>query len=178
MVKVVIIMNNGDIGVTGKPSDMEIVIKDYDVPDDYDPDNENCKTDNDGDRYQEIIFPAKEDGSTTVTLPPMIEQVEFTIRSYYKHCGEEWDADWDSACDDECPVCGKAISPYKHEDIRDFIGWQPSPEDFEKGIAGLQSFEVYENLEHGKGCHVEIKKWIPIYEDDIEAVVIIPYDGK
>ena len=38
-------------------------------------------------------------------------------RSYYRHCGQEWNSVWPSACDDECPECGHAISPYKYEQI-------------------------------------------------------------
>lgn len=171
--KTIEIMTQGGAVISvKKPDDTQVIIKDFDTDG---VDIAVLKKDTDGDEYQEFIFPA-EQNSVTVTLPPQVEQTELTIRSYYRHCGEEWDVDWDCACDDECPKCRKTIQPYKHEDIRDFIGWQPRADEFP--VAGLQSFEVYENLEHGKGCHPEIKKWIPIYENDIEAVTIIPYDGE
>lgn len=33
-------------------------------------------------------------------------------------CGEEWDDEWESACDDICPYCGaRDISPVKSEPI-------------------------------------------------------------
>ena len=43
---------------------------------------------------------------------------KLVYRNYYRHCDTEWVDAWDSACDDECPVCGKPISPYKSEDLR------------------------------------------------------------
>lgn len=42
---------------------------------------------------------------------------EKLYRSYYQHCGEEWQSIWDSACNDECPVCGKEIEPYDYEEV-------------------------------------------------------------
>lgn len=70
------------------------------------------------------------------------------------------------------------VGVYHTEDIEDTIGWQPSAKEFDKGIAGLQSFEVYENLEHGKDCHPDVIEWIRILGNDIEAVTIIPYDEE
>lgn len=54
------------------------------------------------------------------------------------------------------------------------IGWQPYEEDFP---AGLQTFEVYEDLEMGKGCHPEVKNWLEIFEGMIEKPIIIPSDN-
>lgn len=31
----------------------------------------------------------------------------------------EWDDEWSCGCDDECPACGAAISPYDSEDLSD-----------------------------------------------------------
>jgi hypothetical protein len=53
------------------------------------------------------------------------------------------------------------------------IGYQPAAEEFP--IAGLQSFEVYENLGMGARCHPGVKSWIPIFEGMIEKPVMIPY---
>lgn len=39
------------------------------------------------------------------------------VLSFYAHCGQEWESIWDSACDDECPVCGAAISPYDYHEL-------------------------------------------------------------
>ncbi len=41
------------------------------------------------------------------------------VRNYYRHeeCSNglaiQWDSEWSCECDDECPNCGKDISPYK-----------------------------------------------------------------
>ncbi len=111
MAKVIITIKDFDIGVIDQPDYLAIEIRDYNIGEEnWSEDDPSCKTDGDGNRYQEIIFSAK-------NQPVPVPDVEFTVRSYYRHCGEEWDADWDSACDDECPKCGNAISPYKHEDI-------------------------------------------------------------
>jgi len=110
MTKVIITINDGAVDVAVKPDFVSVEVRDYGVPDDFDTDNENCKFDESGDRYQEVIFPAEK------TRTP-IDDVEMKIKSFYKHCGEEWESVWDSACDDECPKCGKPISPYDYEDI-------------------------------------------------------------
>jgi predicted nucleic acid-binding Zn-ribbon protein len=34
-------------------------------------------------------------------------------------CGEKWEDDWDSTCDDRCPKCNESTSPYKSEDIEE-----------------------------------------------------------
>ena len=108
MAKVIIAVIDGEVSIVEQPDYVAVEVRDYVVVDDHEtyPD---LHTDDNGDYYRVISFPAP--------MPPQAEQFEFTVRSYYKHCGQEWDADWNCACDDECPVCRKAISPYRHEDI-------------------------------------------------------------
>jgi len=67
--------------------------------------------------------------------------------------------------DEECPYD-------KETDKRETIGWQPAPEEFP--LAGLQTFEVYQDLVMGKECHPDVKEWIEIFDGDIEKPVIIP----
>ncbi len=43
--------------------------------------------------------------------------VEMLFRNYYRHCGKEWDDEWDSTCNDRCPECNAEIEPYESEDI-------------------------------------------------------------
>lgn len=59
------------------------------------------------------------------------------------------------------------------ESTNKLIGFQPSTDCFP--VAGLESFEVYENLQMGINCHPEVKSWTPIFENTIEKPVIIPY---
>ncbi len=69
------------------------------------------------------------------------------------------------------------VGVYHVVDLEDeVIGWQPT--QLEYPVSGLASFEVYENLEMGKGCHPEVKKWVAILDGDIEDVIIIPHDGE
>ena len=109
--KVLIIINNGTAQVEYKPDDVEIEIRDYDIEATDAKQDERCRKDLDGDWFQSMRFPAK----------PFLDRfpkVEIKYRNFYKHCGEEWEDEWDSTCDDECPVCGAPISPYKSEDIK------------------------------------------------------------
>jgi rubrerythrin len=53
-----------------------------------------------------------------------IEQLEEELcrrfRNFYRcpRCGHEWQDEWDSMCDDQCPACHlKSISPYRSEDL-------------------------------------------------------------
>lgn len=40
------------------------------------------------------------------------------FRNFYRcPCGEEWQDEWSSACDDRCPACDSEIEPHKSEDI-------------------------------------------------------------
>lgn len=43
------------------------------------------------------------------------------ILNFYKHnaCKTHWADLWDCGCDDECPACGAAISPYVSLDVLD-----------------------------------------------------------
>lgn len=43
----------------------------------------------------------------------------FENHYYCRACDEEWIDCWSCACDDECPVCGCAISPCKSVDFKD-----------------------------------------------------------
>ncbi|WP_313479181.1 hypothetical protein, partial [Stutzerimonas kunmingensis] len=37
--------------------------------------------------------------------------------NFYRHCGAEWQDAWSCQCNDECPVCGAEIEPYRSEDF-------------------------------------------------------------
>lgn len=43
------------------------------------------------------------------------EPCRFTNHYRCEECDEEWTDQWSCACDDECPRCGKAISPHDYE---------------------------------------------------------------
>jgi len=109
MKKVIITILSGCASLTEKPDDIEVEIRDYDVEWDWDEDNESCKVDSDGDRYQEIIFSAEKEN-----FP---DEVKINYRNSYKHCDYEWSDEWDSTCNDRCPVCNKEIEPYLSEKI-------------------------------------------------------------
>ncbi len=49
----------------------------------------------------------------------MSESKEITILfvNFYHHCDVEWNDAWDSMCNDECPVCGAEIEPYRSKDV-------------------------------------------------------------
>lgn len=46
------------------------------------------------------------------------DRLQPEFRNFYRHeeCGTQWDNYWTATCDDECPSCGAAISPYKSAD--------------------------------------------------------------
>lgn len=44
---------------------------------------------------------------------------EVMWRNKYRHCGQEWEDVWDSACNDRCPVCNAEIEPYHSEEVSD-----------------------------------------------------------
>ena len=48
-------------------------------------------------------------------LSPKEESMRF--RTFYEHCGQQWEDIWSCTCNDECPVCGAEIEPYKSEDL-------------------------------------------------------------
>lgn len=52
-------------------------------------------------------------------LSDILDDPEILFCNFYKcpDCQCEWEDTWDSQCDDECPECGKPITPYKSEDI-------------------------------------------------------------
>ena len=37
----------------------------------------------------------------------------------YRHCGQEWQDEWDSIVDNECPVCGHDIEAVEYEEMPD-----------------------------------------------------------
>jgi len=52
-------------------------------------------------------------------LHDLIGETEILFRNYYKcPCGNEWQDEWDSMCNDHCPDCDQEIVPYKSKDIR------------------------------------------------------------
>ncbi len=52
--KVLLYLNGGVVEMMEKPMGIEVEIRNYDIEGDWDPDNNACKEDKDGDRYQEI----------------------------------------------------------------------------------------------------------------------------
>jgi rubrerythrin len=48
-----------------------------------------------------------------------IEEVEALYCNYYRcsECGEEWEDEWDSMCNDRCPKCNAEIEPYMSTDL-------------------------------------------------------------
>lgn len=175
--KAVIMIVGGCASIAEKPAELAVEIHDYDVEGEWVKENPDCFTDIEGDDYQVLSFPA-----TRIKFSASGDQcftdVEIRYHNYYKcpHCNIEWEDSWDSMCDDRCPDCNAPISPYKSEEINEVLGWQPSPDNFP--MAGLQDFEVYEDLEMGKGCHPEVKDWIEISVGMIEEPTIIPSDNE
>ncbi len=55
--------------------------------------------------------------------------------NFYKcdGCGCVWDDAWSCMCEDECPVCHLAFSPYKSDDLTR----QLEPDDFDKAEGSL-----------------------------------------
>jgi len=43
-------------------------------------------------------------------------KVEGFINHYECDCGNTWSVEWSCTCDDECPSCGKSVSPHQSED--------------------------------------------------------------
>jgi hypothetical protein len=54
--KILITVNGGVVSVDDLPKNVVVEVRDYDVEGMWDEDNESCKEDSDGDRYQEMIF--------------------------------------------------------------------------------------------------------------------------
>jgi len=55
MSKIIITIAGGNACILENPTDCDIEIRSYDIPDDFDG---TCETDKHDDRYQEMIFPA------------------------------------------------------------------------------------------------------------------------
>lgn len=48
------------------------------------------------------------------------QPVHLIVSHYHcRQCGAVWEASWDSACDDECGVCGITLSPMAFADDPD-----------------------------------------------------------
>ncbi len=62
-------------------------------------------------------MPAGEKKHAMTDLNDMPEEVEIRFRNFYVHCDQEWQDEWDSMCNDRCPVCNAEIEPYKSEEI-------------------------------------------------------------
>ena len=44
---------------------------------------------------------------------------DWYINYYFcEYCQETWQDEWDSTCDDECPVCGTVYTPKESVKIR------------------------------------------------------------
>lgn len=57
MADILISISGGSAVLVRAPAGTTVEIRDYDVPDEYDQDNQSCKLDDQGDRYQEIMLP-------------------------------------------------------------------------------------------------------------------------
>ncbi len=93
-----------------------------------------------GEDYRKLFKPSKEAKTAVDAILKRVKTTEIKIEvtskvvspeeseaedkkmhrfhNLYRHCGEEWEDWWDSGCDDECPVCGCAISPYESIDTQ------------------------------------------------------------
>lgn len=62
-------------------------------------------------------------GAATASLTPLQLNIikNFNnkwLRLYYRcDCGEEWEDEWDCACNDLCPSCNKEIEPYYCDEV-------------------------------------------------------------
>ena len=78
-----------------------------------------------------------------------------TLLNYYEHCDVEWQDYWSSACDDECPICGAPITPYKSidtnqcDEIDDEVELIASGYEWECPICGAfnKEIEITEKVE-------------------------------
>jgi len=118
MENVIITISGGCAEIMEKPDFVAVIIRDYDVDG---VDIAVLQKDEVGNEYQELIFPAENQTSTIIELPPVTEDDPITVTNYYKcdDCNTKWEDQWSCACDDECPVCGVPYSPYKSKDIND-----------------------------------------------------------
>lgn len=58
-------------------------------------------------------------GALQVEYLGVPEEEEALYCNYYRCplCGEEWEDEWDSMCNDRCPGCNAEIEPYKSTDL-------------------------------------------------------------
>jgi hypothetical protein len=123
--KVLIIINQGVAQLEYKPDGVVVEIRDYDVEGDWDEDNIGCKVDHEDCRYQEMIFPIEDvdlgSEQVIVKLDPIEKDEPIKYINYYRctDCNTEWQDEWSCQCDDECPICAVAYSPYMSEDINE-----------------------------------------------------------
>ena len=86
------------------------------------------------------------------------------FRNFYRcpECKTEWQDEWDSTCNDECPNCGLSdIEPYKSEDI------PPQKPDTE-GEAILKAIATKATEDHGTRLYEEITKAARQHGEDSE----------
>lgn len=57
MKKVIVQLHDGQVSLVEQPEDVEVEVRDYDVPEDWEGD---IPVDSEGDRYQRHVFPAKD----------------------------------------------------------------------------------------------------------------------
>jgi hypothetical protein len=114
--KVLISINQGAATLDYKPDNVEVEIRDYDVEGEWNEEDESYKIDDDGCRYQVMIFP---NDVQTVIIDDNDEVIKYI--NYYRctDCNTEWQDEWSCQCDDECPVCATPYSPYMSEDINE-----------------------------------------------------------
>jgi hypothetical protein len=55
-------------------------------------------------------------------------QIEKIYTNLYFHCNVLWEDEWDSMCNDECPVCKAEIEPYASISLKDSITVIHAPE--------------------------------------------------
>ncbi len=130
--RVIISIVKGLVEVDKLPDNIILELRDYDVGGDWDEENLACKIDNDGDRYQEMIFgeePKEIDKNPDIEFHASGDQA-FTDKkkddeeenpekylNYYKCiCGCEWQDHWSCMCDDRCPDCNTSIQCYKSDE--------------------------------------------------------------
>jgi hypothetical protein len=122
--KVVLMLVGGVTSMVEKPDNLEVIVHDYDIEGDWTKDDPMCFTDIEGDRYQEIVFPATEinfsaNGKQCFTDVEIEKNKpnKFVNHYYCPDCEHEWEEKWSSVCDSECPHCGKPYSPISSDDI-------------------------------------------------------------
>lgn len=67
-----------------------------------------------------ISFEEEEFEILTPITPPVQPDPapEMRYLNHYRcECGQEWNDQWDSMCNDRCPECGKEIEPYHSDEL-------------------------------------------------------------